>query len=315
MIHISSDFIEQSNNFTDLVNELQNGFCNSIETPKRHHHDYANPSASQDSTLLLMPSWQQGKSLGVKIVTVSPDNGKHNLPSIHGVYLLFDAENGTQKALLEGKSLTSKRTAAASALASRFLSRKNAKSLFMIGTGDLAPNLIKAHCSQRPIERVYIWGRSQDKALAVVQQLHELKVEFIIVDSIDDTIPKADIISCATLSPTPLIKGRLLQPGQHVDLVGSYKKNTREADDETLTRSSIFVDTYEGGLTESGDLVIPLEAGIISHEDISAEIFELSRNEHPGRTSENEITVFKSVGHASEDLIAANYYFNLYTHE
>jgi ornithine cyclodeaminase len=185
----------------------------------------------------------------------------------------------------------------------------------MIGTGDLAPNLIKAHCSQRSIERVYIWGRSQEKARSVIKQLPELKVEFIVADSIDETIPKVDIISCATLSPTPLIKGELLQAGQHIDLVGSYKKDTREADDRTIMRSSIFVDTYEGGLTESGDILIPLETGIISRNDISADLIELSKNEHPGRTNENEITVFKSVGHASEDLIAANYYFNLHTHE
>ncbi|MCH2225538.1 MAG: ornithine cyclodeaminase family protein [Crocinitomicaceae bacterium] len=310
MIHISAAQIQESNQFDTLIESLRIGFRNDIETPMRHHHDYANPKESQDSTLLLMPSWEAGQNLGVKIVTVSPDNGKHDLPSIQGVYLLFDAHKGEPKALLDGKSLTVKRTAAASALASSYLSSPNASKLLMIGTGALSPNLIEAHCSQRPIDHVYVWGRNLKKAEAVVNQLRHLNITIKAISDIDKFIPKADIISCATLSQTPLIKGKLLRNGQHIDLVGSYKKDTREADNNVILRSTVFVDTFQGGLNESGDIVIPLKEGIIKEDDVVADLFSLCKNEHPGRNTQQEITVFKSVGHASEDLIAANYFYN-----
>ena len=316
MVHLESEHIEQLNRFTELIDALRTGFQKNIETPMRHHHDYANPAESQDSTLLLMPSWEAGENLGVKIVTVSPDNGKYDLPSVHGLYILFDAQTGQPKSMIDGKSMTAKRTAAASALASSYLSNPDAKSLLMVGTGALSVNLIEAHCSQRPIEHVLIWGRSQEKANGVaecVQKRLSDSMRIDVINNLDQSISEADIISCATLSPTPLIKGELLRPGQHIDLVGSYKKDTREANDAVLQCSTIFVDTFQGGLKESGDIVIPLERGVIARKDIVADLYNLSRNEHSGRTSKEEITVFKSVGHASEDLIAANYFFAKHT--
>lgn len=248
MIQISAEQIESNNRFSELVDQLKAGFQSTIETPMRHHHDFKNPKEGQDSTLLLMPSWEAGENLGVKIVTVSPENGKYNLPSIQGIYLLFDAHKGTQKAMLDGKALTVKRTAAASALASSYLSNKDSSSLLMIGTGALAPNLIRAHISQRPIKKVWVWGRNIDKAKEVIASLADLKIELTPIDDLDSHIPLADIISCATLSPSPLINGALLRKGQHIDLVGSYKKTTREADNEVISRSTIFVDTYQGAL-------------------------------------------------------------------
>ena len=315
MIQISAEYIQNNTRFDSLVDALRLGFQGSIETPMRHHHDFKNPNASQDSTLLLMPSWQAGESVGVKVVTVSPDNGTISLPSIHGVYLLFDAANGQPKAMLDGSSMTAKRTAAASALASSYLSRGDSSSLLMVGTGALAPNLIEAHCSQRPIKTVYIWGRKLAKAEQLASSLRHLNAAVIAIENLDEYVPKVDLISCATLSSTALIKGNLLQPGQHIDLVGSYKKDTREADNEVMTKSRVFVDTYQGGLKESGDIVFPLAEEIISEKDILADLFSLCKKEHSGRTNDEEITVFKSVGHASEDLVAANYYYNSITNE
>lgn len=309
MIHISAEQIENANQFSSLVEALKCGFQNALETPMRHHHDFANPVEQKDSTLLLMPSWEAGKNLGVKVVTVSPNNGRYGLPSIQGVYLLFDAHQGQPKALLDGKTLTVKRTAAASALASSYLSKSDSKSLLMVGTGALSTNLIKAHCSQRPIEKVWVWGRSVEKAQAIVDQIKLPNISIEAVENLDQYIPEADIISCATLSPTPLIKGALLREGQHLDLVGSYKKDTREADDDVIKKGSLFVDTFQGGLKESGDVVIPLQTGLISEKDVLADLHLLTKLEHSGRSSENEITVFKSVGHASEDLMAANYFY------
>ena len=308
MKFIDAKTLEESTNFVDLIEALKTGFQSNITCPMRHHHDYENPAVGINSTLLLMPAWQSGENLGVKVVTVSPQNGQYGLPAIQGIYLLFDGLTGQPKLFLEGKTLTTKRTAAASALASSFLSNKNSRTLLMVGTGALAPNLIEAHCTQRPIEQVWIWGRNPDKAQALALEINNKGIQCSAVDSLEAYIPQADIISCATLSPTPLILGKWLRPGQHIDLVGSYKKDTREADDNVIQKASIFVDTFQGGLKESGDILIPLQSQILKREEVLADLFTLCQRKHPGRTSREQITVFKSVGHALEDLVAANYF-------
>lgn len=311
--YISDEFINENCQFNGLIEAIGKGFSNSdIIVPMRHHHDFSNPEEDIDSTLLLMPAFNPGKDLGVKIVTVSPNNGKYNLPSIQGMYLYLDAHKGNLKAILEAKSLTTKRTAATSALASSFLSKKNASSLLMIGTGALSINLIRAHSSVRPIKAVYVWGRTLDKAQKICDALKDERFTCIAIKNIEDKISEVDIISSATLSPTPLILGKYLKSGQHIDLVGAYKKDTREADDEVIKKASIFLDTYQGGLKESGDIAIPLSKGILYKETIKADLFELCNNSKTGRTSDDEITVFKSVGHALEDLVAASYIYNLF---
>lgn len=311
---IADSYIEQNCNFNELINALQIGFSTSqIQVPLRHHHDFPNPVENKDSTLLLMPAFHPGKDMGVKIVTVSPNNGKYDLPAIQGAYIYLDAHKGTIKAILDAKSLTAKRTACTSALASSYLSRKDSSSLLMIGTGALSKNLILAHASVRDITKVFIWGRSLDKAKAICNELEGQSFICTAIENIEDKISEVDIISCATLSPTPLVSGKWLQPGQYIDLVGSYKKDMREADDETILKSSIFIDTYQGGLKESGDIVIPLHTGIITKDDIKADLFELCGKGKIGRTTENEITLFKSVGHAIEDLVAASYFYNKFT--
>ncbi|MEN3324460.1 ornithine cyclodeaminase family protein [Mariniflexile soesokkakense] len=310
---ISDQFINENCQFNGLIDALKRGFSNSdIEVPMRHHHDFSNPKEANDSTLLLMPAFNPGKELGVKIVTVSPNNGKYNFPAIQGMYIFIDGHKGFIKAILEAKSLTAKRTAAASALASSYLSKRNAASMLMIGTGALSINLIKAHCSVRPIESVYVWGRDIGKAQKICEALKNEQFTCTAIKNIEYKISEVDIISSATLAPTPLVLGKYLKKGQHVDLVGAYKKDTREADDEAITKSSVYLDTYQGGLKESGDIVIPLSKGILLKETIKADLFELCNNSKTGRTSDDEITVFKSVGHALEDLVAASYIYNLF---
>lgn len=308
---IDNIFIENNTVFPELISAINHSFAlNEVLTPVRHHHDFPNPKVNADSTLLLMPAWNPSKYAGVKIVTVSPENGQFNLPSVQGSYLYFDAIKGSVKAILEAKSLTVKRTAATSALASSYLSRKDSNSMLMIGTGALSTNLIKAHASVRPIKDIYVWGRNFKKANEIALQLKN--EDFIIrpIKSIEEKISQVDIISCATLSKTPLILGKYLREGQHIDLVGAYKKDMREADDDTISKASVYVDTLEGGLKESGDIVIPIKNGTIKKQDIKADLFELCSNKNKRRRRQNEITVFKSVGHALEDLTAATYYFN-----
>ena len=310
MVQIPDDFINKNTDFPELIAALKKGFSSEeILVPMRHHHDFPNPEVGADSTLLLMPAWHSGKVAGVKIATVSPENGQFGLPSIQAVYVLMDALKGTMIAILQAKNLTAKRTAAASALASSFLSRKDSSSVLMIGTGALSANLIMAHASVRPIKTVYVWGRTLAKAQAICDELKDEDFECQAVETIEEKIAEVDIISCATLSKTPLVLGKYLKKGQHVDLVGAYRKDMRETDDETLTKASVYIDTYQGGLKESGDIAIPLKSGVLKEEDIKGDLFGLCSDTAKGRSHPEEITVFKSVGHALEDLMAASYYY------
>ena len=298
--------IEKSLSFHQLIIGLKQAFADaSITTPERHHHDYSNPGETIDSTLLLMPSWISGSHLGVKLVTISPNNYKYNLPSIHGLYVLFDAAKGMPLLLLDAQELTARRTAASSALASSFLSRGDSETLLMIGTGKLAPYLIEAHASIRAFKKILIWGRNRLKAQAICNKLNlKMDIKVNCIEDLEKGIKLADVVSCATLSVTPLIYGSWLKSGQHIDLVGAYKPDMREADNELILKSKIFVDTPMA-LKESGDLSIPLEEGLLDERDIHGNLFQLCQKTRKGRVKKEEITVFKSVGHALEDLVAA----------
>ena len=314
--YIDDIFIEKNTLFTELISAIKNGFSHrKTIVPVRHHHNFPNPEVNTDSTLLLMPAWNPGAHAGVKIVTVSPENRQFDIPSIQGTYIYLDATTGALKAILEAKSLTAKRTAATSALASSFLSKKNASLLLMIGTGALSKNLIKAHAAVRPIQQVFVWGRNFEKAQQIAQELEKEKFSVVPIKNIKEKISEVDIISCATLSKTPLVFGNYLRAGQHIDLVGAYNPAMRESDDKTILKSSVFVDSFEGGIKESGDIVIPLQKGIIKKSDIKADLFDLCEGKHIGRKNDSEITLFKSVGHALEDLVAANYYYNQFNNE
>jgi len=294
--------------FPLLIDALQLAFKANFNVPKRSHYDMSNPSASRETTLLIMPAWDDGELCGVKIVTVVPDNVDR--PTIRGNYMLIDIKNGSPLALLDAPSLTARRTAAASALASTFLSRPDTKSMLMVGTGTLSPNLIKAHASIRPIEEVFIWGRTKSKAEAVAKSLKSEHFKVSVVDTIEEKASKVDLISVATMSMEPLIKGEWLRPGQHLDLVGAYRPDMRESDDEAIKRCRIYVDTYYGATHETGEIVIPLKEGTITEADLNGDLFNLCRGEKSGRATAEEITMFKSTGHALEDLAAARLIYN-----
>ena len=305
---ISAEQVNEQLTPIELVNKLEQAFASDIETPLRQHFDIANPYSDRETTLLMMPSWQAGKDIGVKLVTVVPESYKYDLPSIKGVYVLIDAVTGQVKAMIDAPTLTAKRTAAASALASRYLSRPDSQSLLMVGTGTLSTELIAVHCMVRPIKRVFVWGRNFGKAKFIADKVNSsanLDIEITAVEDLDSTIALVDIISCATMSIAPLIKGELLKPGQHLDMVGAYRPDMREADDACLLRSRIVVDNYQGALKETGDLFIPINNEVIAKEQVEADLFELCRKQKQFERSKDDITFFKSVGHALEDLAAA----------
>jgi ornithine cyclodeaminase/alanine dehydrogenase-like protein (mu-crystallin family) len=320
---VVADEIDRVLTYPALVDALAEAFRGEITVPVRHH--YTIPQAGADATLLLMPAWTglaAGQSdvrylgtsacerfIGCKVVTVFPDNARSGRPSLYGQYLLLSGETGEPLALMEGRTLTAWRTAAASALAARHLARADASHLLMIGAGALAPHLVRAHASGRPIRRITLWNRTHRRAVALGFALAEAGFEVEVADNLD-ALAQADIVCCATLSSEPLVRGAMLKRGAHVDLVGGFTPKMREADDEALHRARIFVDTRAGAMEEAGDIVDPLSRGVIREADIAADLFDLCRRTAPGRRSADEITLFKSVGTAIEDLAAAMLVWN-----
>lgn len=302
---ITAADIEAALPWDALVECLRQAFRSGAEVPVRHHHTIPSLTGGRDATLLLMPAWELGRHIGVKIVTVFPDNAEKSLPAVMGAYFLINGKTGEPEALIDGPTLTLKRTAAASALASSYLSRPDSERLLMVGTGALAPNLIQAHASVRPIGSVLIWGRNPAKAARLAKTLNGKKLRVTHCEDLAEAARGADIISCATLSKEPLVQGAWLQPGTHLDLVGGFTPEMRETDDEAIRKARVFVDTREGACKEAGDIVQPIQAGVLTPEDIAADLFETTRGESGAREGRDEITLFKSVGTALEDLAAA----------
>lgn len=284
-----------------LIEALRAAFRGDGIAPPRHAHEVS-PSAS----LLLMPAWTPGGSIGVKITTVHRDDS----PSVKATYLLLEEATGRPRAILDGSMLTPRRTAAASALAASYLARPDARTLLMVGTGTLAPHLIEAHASVRPIDRVLVWGRDPAKAAAIAMQAGAGGLRAEPVADLAAAIGQADIVSVATLATTPLVLGDQVAPGTHIDLVGAFRPEMCEADPATFARARVFVDTREGALDEAGDLLQAIAAGAFTADAIEADLRNLARGAHPGRGADaGAITLFKSVGASLEDLAAAELVF------
>jgi ornithine cyclodeaminase/alanine dehydrogenase-like protein (mu-crystallin family) len=305
--YVSAQQVSAALPYPALIPALREAFCANIQAPTRHVHTVS----EQDSTvLLLMPTWHSQSSMGVKLVTVSPENSARQLPTVHSIFILFDTKTGVPIAMIDGEELTLRRTAAASALASTYLSRPDSTTLLIVGTGKLAPYMAAAHCAARPIRNIKVWGRSQEKAEYTAQQIRLQDLpQGVIVQAVTDLeleARNADIISCATTSTTPIVLGQWIQPGAHVDLVGGFKPNMREADDDLIRTATVFVDTMAGALAEAGDLIQPIASGSFSPAAVAAELADLSAGRHNGRSNALQVTLFKSVGTGIEDLCAAN---------
>jgi alanine dehydrogenase len=287
-----------------LIERLDAAFRADATVPLRHHHEIALRDAAP-GTLLLMPAWSAGGYLAIKLVTVFPDNRRRSLPTVLASVLLLSAETGTPLALVAGRVLTVRRTAAASALAASYLARADAAHLVMVGTGALAPALIEAHAVVRPIRRVTVWGRNPTKARALADRLAGRDFAIAPTDDLEAAVRAADVVSCATLSSDPLVRGEWLAPGAHLDLVGGFTPAMRETDDTAIRRAQVFVDTRDGATKEPGDIVQPLASGVLAPDAIRGDLYDLAHGRVRGRTAPDQITLFKSVGTALEDLAAA----------
>ena len=303
----SAEDLDRTLDFAALIEELAEAMRGGFIAPHRHHHPIQR-AGEPVATHLLMPAWTESASraglyLGVKVVNVFPGNAKRGLPAVTGVYLLQSGRTGETLAVIDGTRLTHWRTAAASALAASHLARHDAKRLLIVGAGALAPYLARAHASVRRYEQIAVWNHRAEGARKLAARLAEFGLDAQPTEDLEAAVAQADVISCATLATEPLIAGRWLKPGQHLDLVGAFTISMREADDEALRRAHIYIDT-EAALVEGGDIAAGIAGGVIDRSAVIADLPGLCRGA-PGRRLADEITLFKSVGASIEDLAAA----------
>jgi ornithine cyclodeaminase/alanine dehydrogenase-like protein (mu-crystallin family) len=257
---------------------------------------------------LVQPAWLPGRALGVKMATLFPANPCRGLPTVQAVYQLFDGIDGRPLAVMDGTVLTWRKTAADSALGSRLLSRPDARTLLLVGAGALGPHMIEAHRVVRPeLERVLVWNRGTERRNALVDAVREEGIDAQPVDDLDAAVAQADIICTITASERPLIRGTLLQPGSHLDLVGSYTPRMRESDDDCIRRGQVYVDLPLTTVEAAGDLTQPMAAGVVDRDHILGDLYDLCSGRVPGRRSPKDVTVFKNGGGGHLDLYTAMY--------
>ena len=306
MLHLDANATEQSLGLPGLIEALREAFRQDVNVPLRHTHDIKTNGGC--GTSLIMPAWSPDGFYGVKIINIYPDNSNRGLPGLHGIYALFDAKTGIPLAFVDADVVTARRTAAAAALAASYLARQDARRLLVVGAGRIARLLPHAMAAVRPIEKVAIWSRTAESASRLAAELVAAGIVAEAITDLEAGARNADLITCATLSEAPLIRGEWLRAGTHLDLIGSFAPSMREADAECFRHSSVFVDTLEAP-TKSGDLLSALKDGALTRERIVATLQDLVRGDHSGRRSADEVTVFKAVGTALEDLAAARLAF------
>ncbi len=295
--------------FAPLIEALQAMFVTGCSVPLRHTHRIDGVGDNDPGgTLLLMPAWRPGRRLGLKTVTIFPGNGARGLPALHSTYLLFDATSGAPLALLDGDQITARRTAAASALAASFLARADARRLLIVGAGRVAALLADAMRAVRPIVDVEVWNHRGGAAQALAARLRAAGFDASATDDLAAAAARADIVSCATLSTAALIRGEWLRPGTHLDLIGSFTPQMREADAACFAAARVFVDTDEA-LAKSGDVLQAVAEGAFATGQLQGTLAALCAGRCRGRIDRRERTLFKSVGNALEDLAAAEMVF------
>ena len=294
--------------FERLVPALRSAFAAEAQVPPRHVHAIETAGADGAAckgTVLIMPAWSDAGFLGIKTINIFPGNGEQGLPGLHATYVLYDARTGVPLAMMDGNEITARRTAAASALGASFLARKDAHRLLVLGTGRIARMLPAAHASVRPIDEVWVWNHRPEGAEALAAQWRAEGWNARATADLETAVrTHADIVSCAMLATTPLVRGEWLAPGSHLDLIGSFTPAMRETDVHCFSGARTFIDTPEA-LQKSGDLLDAIAAGTLRAQDVQGTLAELCRGERSGRSSDEERTVFKAVGSALEDLTAA----------
>ena len=310
---ISAAEIDAALSFPALIEALRRAFAAELVAPERHHHSIAR--GDETATLLLMPAWTghvgEPAYLATKLATVFSGNAARGKPSVYATTVLMDGGTGEPLAAMDGTRLTLWRTAATSALAASYLARQDAARLVMVGAGALAPFLIRAHAAVRPICEAAIWNHNAARAREVAARLSQgggiaegREATISVVEDLESACRDADIVACATLSRTPLVRGEWLKAGAHLDLVGAFNLEMRETDDASLRRARVFIDT-KAALKECGDVAVALRDGTITETAVCGDLAGLVRGVAEGRSGPSDVTLFKSIGAAIEDLAAA----------
>jgi ornithine cyclodeaminase len=302
MKHLDAGQTRAHLDFRHLIPALREAFKREATVPPRHVHTVQ--AGADRGTVLIMPAWSDAGYLGIKTINVYPGNSAHGLPGLHATYMLYDAHTGVPLAQMDGNEITAHRTAAASALGASFLAREDASTLLVLGTGRVARLLPAAHGSVRAIRKLWVWNHRPEGARTVADEWRDAGWDADATDDLQTAVRAADIVSCATLSTSPLVRGEWLAPGTHLDLIGSFTPAMRETDPACFADARVFVDTEEAP-AKSGDLLDAFAAGSLAPGAIQATLAELCKGERRGRGTPAERTVFKAVGSALEDLAAA----------
>ena len=290
--------------YQTLIEALRSGFARRSTQPIQMRQETGVDADSK--VLLVKAAWDQDVTV-VKVLTLNEKNRQSRVPYIQGLIAIFDKPSGTPLGVVDAKEITCRRTAAASALAADYLAVPNAEVMTLIGTGMLAPHMALAHVETRPIRRINVFGRNLDKAEATARTISRSApaIQVRAVRDLPEAVREAQIVTTATSSKSPVLHGAWISDGTHIDLVGAFTPDAREADDETIARARVFLDDRDTTLKEAGDIVLPIASGTITARDIVGDLWELCGGQLAGRTTDSEVTVFKSGGTALEDLIAA----------
>ncbi len=328
MLTLSAADVAAHLDYPSLINTLNQGFAGEFSAPPRQLYALSPDKTGNHDAFALLPAWNE-RYISVKAFTYLPDNGQQNLPALHSQLMLFARKSGAPQAFIDGVSVTCARTAAVSALAAFHLARSDSHTLLLLGTGNLAMPLLRAHLSVRPLRQILLWGRSTEKTQQLQQQaMSELlplcpELGIVVVEDLAQAQSNSDIIIAATGSAEPLLFGARIKPGSHVDLLGNHNVDKRECDSALVQKARVFVDDKNNVLKEAGELLLPIAEGCFKATDIQADLATLCREGHatitaaclteqaaatalpPARQSYNDITLFKSVGTALSDLLCA----------
>lgn len=307
---ISADQVHAALSYPELVNALQDAFSKDFNQPPRQLF-LLDESPDNSDAFALLPAWND-KVIAVKAFTYFPSNSPpHDL--LYSKIMIFDRAHGTPLALVDGATCTFWRTGGVSALATRLLSREDSSTMLLLGTGNLSTYMIRANASVRPLRKIMVWGNPDGLPLmadaeAVIAQVSEElpEIEFSVITDLEAACGEADIIISATASPDILVRGAWIKEGTHLDFIGNHHADKRECDTEVITKGRVYVDSYVNAFKEAGEIMVPIKEGVFRKEDVVAELSEMCSGKATLRTDDKEITVFKAIGQALTDLVAAS---------
>lgn len=305
---ISAEEVHSALSYPELVDSLQEAYGGKYSMPPRQV--FLLDENTNNDAFAVLPSWND-QFIGVKAFTYFPE-AEAPYKSLYSKILLFNREHGEPLALVDGTTVTFWRTAGISGLATRLLSREDSETMLLLGTGNLAPYIIRANLSVRPLKRVMVWGRNLAKAEAVVETMQKefSNVEFSAIEDRQTACSEADIVVAATGSHEPIVLGEWIKPGTHTDFIGNHHADKRECDTDLITKARVYADSRVNAFKEAGEILVPIKEGVFAKEGIIAELSEMCRGDAVLRENEEEVTLFKSIGMAMSDLVGAGLAYN-----